>query len=248
MTTPTSIAATAGHGLHRSFLPSASSLPPDRRGRLRNGARRLSGRTSLRRPHALRWQLPPARHGQRPLPPAWRSQHRSAHARGPRTLRPRPAHPRRLHRRHPGAHGGSPRLDQAHPRPHRPHAPPPHRWAWSASASFQRTEDRCRNAVTARRDHTGAAASLRPTLSSVFCRPSSVRWAWGPSAGFALPAEPARRPSPLRRRPARAVLRWAWGASVIFRTGPVSGGPWGQRGGRFVGSAADGVMSRHPFR
>jgi len=35
------IASAAGHGLHRSFppLPSAASLPPDRRGRLRNDAR-----------------------------------------------------------------------------------------------------------------------------------------------------------------------------------------------------------------
>src|SRR5262249_8568558 len=34
-------ASTAGHALHRSFLPlpSVASLPPDRRGRLRNGAR-----------------------------------------------------------------------------------------------------------------------------------------------------------------------------------------------------------------
>ena len=38
---PSVIASTAGHGLLRSFpsLPSTASLPPDRRGRLRNGAR-----------------------------------------------------------------------------------------------------------------------------------------------------------------------------------------------------------------
>ena len=41
MTAPDTTAATAGHGLFRSFppLPSTASLPPDRRGRLRNGAR-----------------------------------------------------------------------------------------------------------------------------------------------------------------------------------------------------------------
>ncbi len=41
MTAPATASATAGHGLLRSFLllPSTASLPPDRRGRLRNGAR-----------------------------------------------------------------------------------------------------------------------------------------------------------------------------------------------------------------
>ncbi len=41
MTAPAAIPATAGHGLHHSFppLPSTASLPADRRGRLRNGAR-----------------------------------------------------------------------------------------------------------------------------------------------------------------------------------------------------------------
>ena len=41
MTAPVTTPSTAGHGLHRSFppLPSTASLPADRRGRLRNGAR-----------------------------------------------------------------------------------------------------------------------------------------------------------------------------------------------------------------
>jgi len=41
MTAPVATPSTAGHGLHRSFppLPSTASLPADRRGRLRNGAR-----------------------------------------------------------------------------------------------------------------------------------------------------------------------------------------------------------------
>jgi hypothetical protein len=41
MTAPAAAPAPAGHGLHRSFppLPSTASLPADRRGRLRNGAR-----------------------------------------------------------------------------------------------------------------------------------------------------------------------------------------------------------------
>jgi len=41
MTAPAIVPSTDGHGLHRSFppLPSTASLPPDRRGRLKNGAR-----------------------------------------------------------------------------------------------------------------------------------------------------------------------------------------------------------------
>jgi len=39
MTAATATVSAAGHGLHPSFSPSASSLPQDRRGRLRNGAR-----------------------------------------------------------------------------------------------------------------------------------------------------------------------------------------------------------------
>jgi hypothetical protein len=41
MTAPATVLSTAGHGLLRSFppLPSTASLPPDRRGRLKNGAR-----------------------------------------------------------------------------------------------------------------------------------------------------------------------------------------------------------------
>jgi len=41
MTAPATTPSTAGHGLLRSLLrvPSSASLPPDRRGRLRNGAR-----------------------------------------------------------------------------------------------------------------------------------------------------------------------------------------------------------------
>src|SRR5262249_6887405 len=39
MTTATVTSPTAGHGLLPSFLPHSTILPPDRRGRLRNGAR-----------------------------------------------------------------------------------------------------------------------------------------------------------------------------------------------------------------
>ncbi len=78
--------------------------------------------------------LPPAGHEERPLPDAWRAQHRSAYDRGARPLRHRPPHARLLLGRDgrpaPRRHcvlpsdGRSLRLAEA----------PPHRWAWAASA------------------------------------------------------------------------------------------------------------------
>jgi hypothetical protein len=89
---PTTVCGDAEKG--RSSAPAASSAPKlhaalgQPRGRLKNGnpSGRLLEVTALRRPHARGLRLSPAGHDQRPLPAAWRPQHRPAYARGPGAL------------------------------------------------------------------------------------------------------------------------------------------------------------------
>ena len=88
----------------------------------RRAGRRLPRGAALRCSHPRRRKLPATGHAQRPLPPAWRQEHRSTHRSRPRTPPPHPhpawrLRPGRsglvssrgcLHRRDEAVHGGKP--------------------------------------------------------------------------------------------------------------------------------------------
>ncbi len=190
-----------GSFVHFRRCPRPRPCRPPRPPPQRRPAGRFPDGTPLRRPHALRRQLPPAGHGQRPLPDAWRSQHRSAHARGPRPLRPRPAHPRRLLGSDARPQCRSPRLDQAHPRPRRPPAPPPYRWAWVLPhVSIV--------GASGARPTAGAIARKHPAVARMGERRSPLRH---PVASAGHGVLPPVSPS----RPSRRAIRLLSGAAPL---------------------------------
>ena len=224
MTAPATAASTAGHGLLRSFSarPSTAGLPAGRRGRLRNGAsaRRLPGRTPLRRPHPRRRLLPPAGHEQRPLPPAWRPEHGTAHRRRPRPLRPRPPHPRLLF----GRDG------RAAPRRHCPLPPhgcalrraegPAHRWAWAPSAESREPLRRQGPDLADQRTGRSTLPILCVSASPrwIFRRPRHpLRWAWGPSLRFRSPTRARAPPTCSPARPCAPRSPLGMGSFRRFR-------------------------------
>jgi hypothetical protein len=205
MTAPAATAPTAGHGLLRSLSPrpSTTSLPPDRRGRLRNGAQPGDFLAAPRCGAQTRaggcCRQPAMKNGR--CPDAWRAEHRTAHRRGPRPLRRRPPEARLLFRR------------DGRPAPLRRCSLPPygcvlrraegpaHRWAWAPSAESREPLRRQGPDLADQRTGRSTLHILRVSASPrwIFQRPRRVhRWAWGPSAGFAGPASSSGNDGPAR--------------------------------------------------
>jgi hypothetical protein len=170
---PTVLGSTAGHGLHRSFPPllSAASLPADRRGRLRNGARPgdflAAPRCGARTRAVACCRQPAMANGRCRLHGGL--EHRPAHRRGSRPLRPCAPPPRRLFGRHPRPHGRGPRPSSPHERPPRPSL---HRWAWGASPIFQ-SECRGAPAWAPEQRRERAATRGRPCIQTRCRHPSA---------------------------------------------------------------------------
>jgi hypothetical protein len=237
MIAPAATARTAGHGLLCPISPLQSACRPIAAAASGTASRRFPGRAPLRRPHPRRRRLSPAGHEERPLPDAWRSQHRPAHGRGTRPLRRRPPHPWLLLGRD---HGPAPCRGSPLP-PHgrdlRLGEGPRHRWAWAPSAESVASHRRQRPDSA---DRCNGVSPLGPLC--VFAsprevrrrRPHALRWAWGAFAAFGTPAgqhrpTPPVRPAPRlgpahavgrhgarsRRRGQNALLRWAWAPSSL---------------------------------
>ena len=240
MIAPAATARTAGHGLLCPISPlQSSSLPADRRGRLRNGARPGDFLAAPRCGAHTRaggcCRQPAMKNG--------RCRMHGGLSTGPRTAegRARCAAARRTHgfysaetttlRRAAAAplppHGRALRLGES----------PPRRWARAPSAESVASHRRQRPDSA---DRCNGVSPLGPLC--VFAsprevrrrRPHALRWAWGAFAAFGTPAgqhrpTPPVRPAPRlgpahavgrhgarsRRRGQNALLRWAWAPSSL---------------------------------
>jgi hypothetical protein len=182
--------------------PRAPGPAPQRR-----RAGRLPRRPPLRCAHPRRRLLPAAGDAERPLPPAWRPQHRTQDGRGPRPLRRRPPHPRLLFGRGRRLAPRRRRLLPPHGRALRRPEGAPHRWAWGASFKFpDRQVRRARREVNhgAHRAESNPARAARnhpssaPSVSSVLNPSSTAGHGLLPPKSERTPqaARPTRRPIP----------------------------------------------------
>jgi hypothetical protein len=201
--------------------PLAAFPRPPRSPEERQPLRRFPGRAPLRRPHPLRRRVPPAGHAERPLPPAWRPQHGTAHARRTRPLPPLPLEAQarsaqvRILLREAGLQSRRTRALRAR--------------LTGSSAGHGVHRSKSNSAVGARcarlSSSTGTPSSTalcvndpRALAARGSIQRRRLRWAWAPSSGF-----DAR---PLRRHPLPPASlcdqtcfpRWAWGPSLVSRS------------------------------
>jgi hypothetical protein len=227
---------TAGHGLHRSSP--VASLPPDRRGRLRNGAQPGDFLTAPRCGAHTRagdcCRQPAMKNG--------RCRMHGGLSTGPRTAegRARCAGTRRKHGFYSAEMVALRRAGAAHCR---------RMDAFFAGLRFRRTAGHGLLPPNLANRSGSPLRTLCVSASprSILQRPGRAhRWAWAPSLKIDLPPQPPRRPSARRHVPPHPALRWAWGPSLLFVGRASSSGNDGPARPAVCRARRSLVISPHP--